>query len=501
MQRPALSRIVALALPTLLIPCAVAAADTTGEASGHVELFTVVLLGLACVTVIAMLGRWLAGLCDQPGVLGELIVGVVVGNIGYALGVSAFALIMHMGDSEPVLTRVFTRNLTVEQAAAEVFTPQELARGGRGAQVVALLTGPDAPNNVVLGIGLWMASNLGVILLLFLVGLESSLADMLQVGMRALMVAIVGVVVPFALGYLAGLWLAPTAPTATHLFLGATLCATSVGITARVFKDLGRLQSSEARIILGAAVIDDILGLIVLAVMAGIAATGSVNLGEIAWITLLSVAFLGILMLLGERLVRRLLPAMKTLDRHHVKLLFPLALAFLLAWLASQIHLAAIVGAFAAGLILSERLFEDDGGKATMEEMVAPLEKVFAPVFFVLMGMQVNLASFFDLSTLGLALVLTIAALVGKGVCGLPAGPGCDKLSVGLGMIPRGEVGLIFASVGKSLGVVSDPLFAALVVVIIVTTLVTPPGLKWSLRRRPADDKPPATQADSAPST
>jgi Kef-type K+ transport system membrane component KefB len=366
--------------------------------------------------------------------------------------------------------------------------------GGRGDTVVRLLTGPQASTNITFGFGLWLASNFGVILLLFLVGLESSVEGLLQVGGRASLVALVGVVAPFGLGYLASRWLLPEESTATHLFFAATLCATSVGITARVFKDLGLLQGKEAQIILGAAVIDDVLGLVILAVVSSIAASGGVQLSEVVRILVLSAAFLGVVMILGERLVRKIVPVMSYLDRHHVQLLFPLALAFLMAWLASQIHLASIVGAFAAGLILSEKSFATHEGAATVEESVAPLEKLFAPVFFVLTGMQVNLASFLDPALVGLALALTVVAVAAKVVSGAVAGPGVDRLSVGLGMVPRGEVGLIFAAAGKSVGVVSDALFAALVIVLMVTTLVTPPALKWSLFRgkpRPAKEPEP----------
>jgi Kef-type K+ transport system membrane component KefB len=481
-------------------PEAGATAQPSGEADhghegGHTEVFTIFLLALGVVVLVAMLGRWLASRFHQPAVLGELLIGVVVGNVGYWLGLSAFSLIMHLGDASPVFNKVFEENKSVKQAARESFSPQEMEPGGRGDTVVKLLTGKDAAGNIILGFGLWLASNLGVILLLFLVGLESSVEGLLRVGVKASLVAVVGVVTPFVLGYLASVWLLPDAADATHLFLAATLCATSVGITARVFKDLGLLQSREAQIILGAAVIDDVLGLIILAIVSGIAASGGVELSEVARITVLSAAFLGAVMILGERLISRVVPVMTYLDRHHVKLLFPLALAFLMAWLAGLIHLASIVGAFAAGLILSEKSFGTHEGEATLEESVAPLEKLFAPVFFVLTGMQVNLASFLDPALLGLSLVLIVVAVASKVVAGLVAGTDVDRLSVGLGMVPRGEVGLIFASAGKNLGVVDDALFAALVIVLMVTTLVTPPALKWSLFR----NKTPSDETKSRP--
>lgn len=296
--------------------------------------------------------------------------------------------------------------------------------------------------------------------------------------------AVLGVVAPFLLGLGVSLVLLPEVGMPVHVFLAATLCATSVGITARVFRDLERLQTPEARIILGAAVIDDVLGLIILAVVVGIASTGHVDVLEIGRILLLAFVFLGVVLWFGDWFVRRLVPLMATLERHHAKLLFPLSLALLLAWVASTIQLAPIVGAFAAGLVLNEEHLEKISPRVTVENLISPLERIFAPVFFVLMGMQVNLNSFLDPSTLWLALAFSVAAVLGKLVCGLPAGRGHDRLSVGIGMIPRGEVGLIFASVGRSIGVVTGPVFSALVMMVVVTTLVTPIALKWSLFRK-----------------
>jgi Kef-type K+ transport system membrane component KefB len=295
------------------------------------------------------------------------------------------------------------------------------------------------------------------------------------------------VVAPFAVGYVASRMLLPAGTgAAAHLFLAATLCATSVGITARVFKDLGVIQSSEANLVLGAAVIDDVLGLIILAIAVGVAATGTLDAVSVGKIALLSAVFLTAVIVIGERLAGYGARLGARFDRANYTLLFPLALCCAMAWAANQIQLATIVGAFAAGLILRETHFEEIEKKAQLEHLISPLGKIFAPVFFVLMGMQVNLASLAQPGTLGLAAALTAIAIVTKLVCGLPAGGGRNKLAVGLAMIPRGEVGLIFASVGKGLGVVTDAEFSSIVIMVIVTTLITPPALKWALARVPA---------------
>jgi Kef-type K+ transport system membrane component KefB len=441
-----------------------------------------------------MIGRWVAAKYRQASVLGELVIGVAIENIGYWLGLPVFVMIMQLGAALPLFQEVWRSGQSVQEAAVTVFDPAQLQPGGIGAVLVDVLTGPAGPDLIAVAYAIWLFSNLGVILLLFKVGLESSIKEMLRVGARSLMVAMVGIIVPFVLGFLGTMLLIPDAGLSVRLFLGATLTATSVGITARVFKDLRKLQQPSAKIVLGAAVIDDILGLIILAVVSGIVSSGMVDGGgganatsgllyEVGRISLFSLIFLGAAIFLGDNLVRRCIPIMDALDLRNSKLLFPLILCFLMAWAASMIELAAIVGAFAAGLILNEEQFGAHPQKLTIEELVEPLEAIFAPVFFVLMGMQVNLASFVEIDTLLLAAAFTIAAIIGKVVCGLPAGKDNDRISVGLGMIPRGEVGLIFASIGKSLGVVDDSLFSALVVMVMVTTLVTPPALTWSLAR------------------
>jgi Kef-type K+ transport system membrane component KefB len=456
---------------------ATTAATTSHSPAAHTDPFSLVLLELAVVIILAMAGRWAAIGVKQPAVLGELLIGVALGNIGYALGQPLFVLIMHFGDVMPVFAHALASGQSIASAATHVFSPDQLAAGGTGRQLVDILTGPTSAHFALMGFALWLFSTLGVILLLFMVGLESSVDEMLLVGPRATLVAVVGVVLPLAGGFLAGLWLLPDAGTPTHLFLAATLCATSVGITARVFKDLGTIQTREAKLVLGAAVIDDVLGLIILAIAVGVASTGGFDGWVIGRITLLSGVFLFLILFFGERLAGLLARVGKRLDPSHNNLLLPLALCFALAWAAGKIQLATIVGAFAAGLILKASHFDDIQHKSQLEKIVSPVEKIFAPIFFVLMGMQVNLATFADTQTLGLAAALTAIAIVTKLLCGLPAGRGLHKLTIGLAMIPRGEVGLIFASVGKGLGVLTDADFSAIVIMVIVTTLVTPPAL------------------------
>ena len=405
-------------------------------------------LALAVILIAAKLGGHVAQRIGQPAVLGELLVGVVLGNLGLA----------GLGWLEPIKS--------------------------------------DTSIDVL--------ARLGVIILLFEVGLESTVREMLHVGGRALVVGVLGVIVPWLLGWAVGATLLPDHSMYVHLFLGAVLTATSVGITARVFRDLGRSQSAEARIILGAAVIDDVLGLVILAVVAGLITAAdagtSLSIGAIGLVVGKAALFLVGALWLGLAISPRLFGAGARLRGESALLALALAFCFLLSWLAAEIGLAAIVGAYAAGLILEPahyRAFADKGERP-LEELLRPIASFLVPVFFVVIGMRVDLAAFARADVVGLAAVLTLAAVAGKQVCGLGAlGTQLDGLSIGIGMIPRGEVGLIFASLGLGLSVrgeqvIDAGLYAAVVIMVMLTTLVTPPALKWSLSRadRRVDDAP-----------
>lgn len=419
-------------------------------------------------------------MAGQPAVLGELGIGVLVCNAGCWMGMPFFLVVMHLGDAAPTLAAAWSAGTPVAEAARDALAGGTLGTGGE--RVVGILEGPRGSHFLLIAVSLWIFANLGVLLLLFMAGLQSSVRTMLGVGPRALAVAAVGVSVPFVLGVAAGRWLLPELSPIVHVFLGAALSATSVGITARVFQDLGRLEARAAQTVLGAAVVDDVLGLIVLAVVAGLAGGERVGPGAVLGLAAASVGFFGAVLLLGERLVRLVAPTMARLDRHRCRLLFPLVLAFGMAWAASAIGLATIVGAFAAGLILNEADLQRHAPGLEMRELFGPLESLFAPVFFVLIGMQVNLASLLEPGVLALTAGLTGVAVAGKLAAGLVARAG-DRLLVGIGLVPRGEVGLVFAMVGRELGVLDGGLFAAVVLTVMITTLVAPVGLRWVVGR------------------
>jgi Kef-type K+ transport system membrane component KefB len=398
-----------------------------------------VVLALAVILAAAKLGGDLAERIGQPAVLGELVIGILVGNLSL-LGVNWFQFIA---------------------------------------------------TNTTIGI----IAQLGAVILLFEVGLESTVRDMMQVGMRSLVVAVLGVVTPWVLGWWVGALLLPDHSVYVHAFLGAALTATSVGITARVLKDLGHAQSREARIILGAAVIDDVLGLVVLAAVAAVISAANsgatLSYGALALVLGKALLFLFGALALGVVFSPWLFRFASRLRGSGVLLATALVFCFTLAWLASVIGLAPIVGAYAAGLILEDVHYRDFAkAERQLEEFVRPIASFLVPVFFVLMGMHVNLLAFVRPEILGLAGVLTVAAILGKQACALGAlGSKLDWLSIGIGMVPRGEVGLIFASIGLTLVVggehIVDPAtYSAVVIMVVLTTLITPPALKWSLNRR-----------------
>jgi Na+:H+ antiporter len=339
-------------------------------------------------------------------------------------------------------------------------------------------------------------AEIGVVLLLFEVGLESTIEDMRRVGWRSLIVAMLGVVTPWALGYLVGVVMLPAHSPYVWLYLGAILTATSVGITARVLRDLGHSQTPEARVILGAAVIDDVLGLVILAGMGGLihaADTGApASFAGIGLVVSKAVAFLFGALWLGSIISPRFFGLTARLRGASLLLATALVFCFSLAAGAAAIGLAPIVGAYAAGLILERVHYREFSarGEHELETLIRPISGFLVPVFFVMMGLKVELAEMFEARQLGLAVLVVLAAIIGKQACALGGiRSALDKLTIGIGMIPRGEVGLIFANLGLGLTIhgeriVDQTMFSTVVFMVLVTTVITPPALKWSLGRK-----------------
>jgi Kef-type K+ transport system membrane component KefB len=359
---------------------------------------------------------------------------------------------------------------------------------------------PTAPGDPMAEMVHLMAE-IGVVILLFEVGLETDLKEMFRVGKAAAVVASVGVLVPFLLG--AGYWYFANPDLGAHpegvnltkiaLFVGATLTATSVGITARVLSDLDQMRSREARTIIGAAVIDDVLGLVMLALVVGLAAGSDVTMGTITWTLLKAVGFLVLAVIIGNFIGPHLFDFVGRLRVRGVLLVSAFCFALLLAALADISDSAMIIGSFAAGIILSSTNQFD-----LVDERIEPVADVFTPIFFVSVGAAVNVQLMlpwtdeFNTGVLVIGGVLTAVAVVGKLVSGFSVPwEKMNSLAIGVGMIPRGEVGLIFADIGRRGGLLSDAVFSAILIMVMVSTFMTPPLLTWIFRRDGRSDWPP----------
>jgi Kef-type K+ transport system membrane component KefB len=340
---------------------------------------------------------------------------------------------------------------------------------------------------------IYLLAELGVALLLFEIGLETDLKEMFRVGPASLSVACVGVAVPFALGFVFWQYFphqvvaSSGSLSSTAIFVGATLTATSVGITARVLQDLGRIRDRESRIIIGAAIVDDIIGLIILTVVSGIAAGAAVSMLGILKTAGLAVGFLVAAVMIGRFLAPKVFDQVQRMRVRHVLLAFAFAFMLALSALAAMEGLALIVGAFAAGLILSGVNQFD-----VIEGEVKPVVGLFAPLFFVYVGASVDFGLLNPFrpgagGTLLLFALLLVIAVVGKLVAGWAAPwEKMNRLAIGVGMIPRGEVGLIFADIGRRSGLLGEELFSALLLVVMTTTFIAPIGLKSVFQRQRA---------------
>ncbi|MBW4677215.1 MAG: cation:proton antiporter [Desmonostoc geniculatum HA4340-LM1] len=433
---------------------------TTNEAEYAPIVLTGVLLTLVVIYLASKIGGELSRMMDLPPVLGELVGGVVV-------GASALHLVVFpdsgVAASDSIIMTIlqFINNLTPD-ALTSIFQTQS--------EVVSVL------------------AELGVIILLFEIGLESDLKELQKVGYQATVVACVGVAVPFAAGT-AGLVLLFHAPVIPAIFAGAALTATSIGITSKVLSEIGQLKSREGQIIVGAAVIDDILGIIVLAVVASLAKTGEVDIFNVIYLIVSATVFLIGSILLGKYFNQSFVAIANKLQTRGNLIIPAFIFAFFMAFLGNAIHLEAILGAFAAGLVLDET-----DKRKELDEQVKPIADILVPVFFVTVGAKVDLGVLNPLvpgnrEGLIISTFLILVAIIGKVVTGwsIFGQTGINRLAVGVGMIPRGEVGLVFAGIGAASGTLDKPLQAAIVIMVILTTFLAPPLLRLAFKQSPKE--------------
>jgi len=392
--------------------------------------FAYVLLTLAVMLAAAKLLAELSERVSQPAVLGELLAGLILGD--------------------------------------------------------SLLRLVNPHNNI-----LHILAELGAVLLLFEIGLESDITELFRVGWRSLWVAMIGVVTPAVLGF--GVSVLLGQPTLTAAFIGATLTATSVGITARVMKDLGILRWGESQIVLGAAVADDVIGLLILAVFSGLAQGEMMSAWQVGKVLLLALVFLTGALTAGLKASHILLRVAEQMRARAALVTAALVFCCLLAATAQLVGLAPIVGAFSAGLVLARTEH-----RIRVSERAGAIADMFVPLFFVMMGAQMNLRAI-DITTpagisiVGLAMLLIAVAILGKLASGLAVWrTRMRPWLVGVGMVPRGEVGLIFATIGLQQKVFDVTVYTAVLILVMVTTLVTPPWLRALARRYGAHVRHPA---------
>jgi Kef-type K+ transport system membrane component KefB len=423
----------------------------TVEAENSPIVLAGVLLSLVVIYLSSKLGAEVAKRFDFPPVLGELVAGVIV-------GISALHLIIFpesglSASDSAVMTILQWINHLSPAALTSVFESQS--------EVISVL------------------AELGVIILLFEIGLESDLRQLKEVGTQAVIVACVGVAVPFAAGT-AGLMMLFHVPAIPAIFAGAALTATSIGITSKVLSELGQLKSKEGQIIVGAAVIDDVLGIIVLAVVASLAKTGEIDVANVIYLIVSATAFLLGSILLGGIFNKTFVAVVEKLKTRGNVVMPAFIFAFFMAFLGSAIHLEAILGAFAAGLVLDET-----DARNELDELVKPIADLLVPIFFVTVGARADLGVLNptvpeNRAGLLIAAFLMVVAILGKVVTGWAVfgQPGINRLAIGVGMIPRGEVGLVFAGIGSASGVLDKPLEVSIIIMVILTTFLAPPFLR-----------------------
>ena len=369
------------------------------------------------------------------------------------------------------------------QVGAEI--AQRIRLPGVVGEIVAgCAIGPSAlgairPEQIIAGTPLDVLAEIGVVLLLFAVGLETRLDDLKKVGRSAFLVGVLGVIVPFVFG---SLWAHGSGFEWTRsLFVAAAFVATSAGITARVLQELGVLSRIEARVILGAAVIDDILAMLLLGVVTSLQGGEGINVKGLLFVLAQAIAFVVVIGWLGTRVMRQRSHWLERPINPHSPLTIALAICLGLAYLSTEFGLAAIIGAFLAGMIASEMHQREE-----LEHQMQPLLALLTPFFFVITGAKVDLSVFTSSAALWMLAVATLIAILSKlvgGFLGAWSLGARSALIVGVGMVPRGEVGVVIASLGLAAGVFSNQTYAVIVAMSLLTSIVTPPVLSLLLRR------------------
>ncbi|BCG63507.1 MAG: hypothetical protein methR_P1226 [Methyloprofundus sp.] len=466
-----------LLMTTIVFP--VSAAEFSLERVNQytsIDPFSFILLEFGLIVVLALIGHILSRYYRLPNVLGELLIGIVAGNLLYWLDWSpVFFMVMHLSDASDIFQAVWTSSLSVSDTLNHLYSPDNPETQEFVTRLSEVFTTNKSPALVLLGVALWMFSNFGVFLLLFKLGLETKVEEIIEAAEPlAFLVSVVGTLTPFFLGLLASVWLLPEESTSVHIFIAAALCTTSAMITTGMLTSLGREKSREAQLVMHAAFLDDIFGMFFLSFITNIVLGETLEIGEIMTLFFYSAfIFVGIIVI-GKQLVKHI-PSFYNFEQSHTRILIPIMMLVLISWLTNFLGIGVISGAFMAGIILNN--IQDK--KGLIKDLIAPLEKIFAPIFFVFVGMQVNLKEFLHAETIWLTLVLLLVAVLGKMVAGFVSKQNINSYAIGLGMMPRGEAVLIFISIGKILGVIDDTVFSAIAVIVLASNFIAP----WALKR------------------
>jgi len=437
----------------------------TAESENAPIILSGVLLTLVIIYLASKVGSEIARRLDLPPVLGELVAGVIV-------GVSALRLVIFpeggfTASDSVVMSVLQILNQLSPEAVNSVFAQQS--------EVISVI------------------AELGVIVLLFEIGLESDMRQLKEVGIQAFVVAFIGVTAPFAAGTLGLMYFFHVAAIPA-IFAGAALTATSIGITSKVLAEIGQLKSKEGQIIVGAAVIDDVLGIIVLAVVASLAKTGEVDITNVAILLVSAIAFLFGSILLGGFFNKTFVAIVDKLKTRGNIVIPAFIFAYIMAFIGNAIHLEAILGAFAAGLVLDET-----DARKELDELIKPVADLLVPVFFVTVGARADLSVLNPMlpenrSGLLIAIFMLAVAIIGQVITGWVVFgiPDINRLAIGVGMVPRGEVGLVFAGIGTASGAIDKPLEVAIIIMVIMTTFLAPPFLRIAFGKT---EEPVVTEA------
>jgi len=452
--------------------------------SAFEELTTASLIfGIVMILSFALLGRIGARKLGLPTVFGELLMGILIGNLFYFWGYDLM-VILREGATCVDMARLALSGHSWDEAARLVLGEES------SKAVIDLLRSPSGIQYLQFSQAADLFSRFGLMFVMFHIGLGTYvIAQLRSLDADSLKVAVIGAFAPMLLGFIVIFLLTSDTSHVEHIFIAATLGTTSIAVTSRVLTRIRQNHSREAQVILGAAVMDEILGLVMLAIASGIAVAGSAEIGDIGRTTIRTCLFLICAFGFGPTFLRLLIRLLRRFDLLEAKLFVSFIIVMFLAGLASIVQISPIVGAFAAGLLMHESHFKTWGDlhkdKHTIKELFAPLEVIIVPAFFVLMGIQVKLETLFDWQVIYIFAGVLAAAVIGKWISGLGVRGNVNRVSVGFGMMPRGEVGLAFAFIGKSLGVVGPTMFTVVVLVVVITTLMTPLMLRLAMSNNP----------------